>query len=444
MSEVKELVDELNKAHKEFRDSMEERVQQLEKKGAVDPQTQEKIDNANNHITSLEEQIEDVKQTQQRVDNLELQLGRAGLGGAGGQDKDLHAEAKQFYSMKAGRPVEDSEVDTEAYNAYRQSFDKALRYGERGVNADIRNALSVGSDPDGGYWVPASTANQIIQRLYETSPVRNVANIVTIGSDRYEIPKDVDEASSGGWIGETDSRSSTGTPEIGVQEIPVHEQYAMPEVTQKLIDDAGFDVEGWLTEKVAGILSRTENTAFVNGDGVMRPRGFMDYSDSAVTTEDASRSWGVLQYVVTGASGSFKSAGSGPADCLIDLVHKVKSELRGGSTWAMNRFVKAIVRTLRDSNDNYYLVPDLSGGGNDTLLGFPVVEFDDMQDMGSGSNFPIAFGNFNRGYQIVDRLGIRVLRDPYTNKPRIRLYTTKRVGGDVTGFDSIKLLKAST
>ena len=444
MSEIKELIEQLNKAHKEFRDSMEERVQQLEKGGTVDPQLQEKIDTANNHITTLEQQIEEEKGAQKRIDDLELQVNRAGLGGIGDKDTDLHAEARQFYAQKLGRPAEDGEVDVEAYSAYKQAFDKYLRYGDRALNSDIRNALSVGSDPDGGQWVPASTTNRIIQRLFETSPVRQVANVITIGTDRFEIPKDVNEATSGGWVGETQSRDSTGTPEVGMQEIPVHEQYAMPEITQKLVDDAGIDIEGWLSDKISDILIRTENTAFVNGNGVMKPRGFMDYTGSAVTTEDGSRPWGVLQYIATGANGSFPSAGSGSANSLIEIISKMKSQLRGGSVFCMNRFVKAVIRKLRDSNDNYYLIPDLSGGGNTTLLGFPVVEMDDMPDMGSGSNFPIAFGNFNEAYQIVDRLGIRVLRDPYTNKPYIRYYTTKRVGADVTGFDSLKLLKASS
>lgn len=443
MSEIKQLVDELNKAFEDFKKSNDERLKQIENNGKADPLLQEKVDKANQSITDIESKIEELQKEQDRIDNLELQVNRAGLGGAGGTDKELQNEAKQFFSQMKGRPVDDSEVDTEAYNTYKQAFDKYLRYGERAVNTEIRNALSVGSDPDGGQWVPASTTNRIIQRLFETSPVRDVANVITIGSDRFEIPKDVNEATSGGWVGETDTRSSTGTPEVGLQEIPVHEQYAMPEITQKLVDDAGIDIEGWLSNKISDILVRTENTAFVSGDGIMKPRGFMDYSGSASTNEDNNRSWGVLQYVKSGNSSGFPSAGSGSANPLIEMVNKIKSPLRGGSVWAMNRFTKAEIRKLRDSNDNYYLIPDLSGSGADMLLGFPIKEFDDMADVGSG-NFPVAFGNFNQGYQIVDRIGIRVLRDPYTNKPYIRYYTTKRVGADVTGFDSIKLLKIAS
>jgi len=273
--------------------------------------------------------------------------------------------------------------------------------------------------------------------------MRQYADVVTIGTDRLELPKDINTGTSGGWVGEVESRAATATPEVGIQEIPVHEQYAMPQVTQKLLDDAQFPVESWLANKIADIMVRTENDTFIDGNGVMKPRGFTDYSSAAVTTEDDSRSWGVLQYHFTGSSGGFLSAASGAADCFIELEGKLKSAYRSGAVWAMNRFTKASIRTLRDENGNYYLIPDLSGKGNDTLIGYPVAEFDDMEDIGADA-YAVAFGNFRVAYQIVDRQGIRVLRDPYTNKPYIRYYTTRRVGGDVVGFDALKLLKFGT
>jgi len=443
--DVKELVGDLNKAFNEFREANDQRIKALEQKGSVDPVLQEKVDKANNAITDIESKIEEAKrENQERIDNLEADMKQKGLGANGRpSDVDMHNEAKQFFSTMYDKPVEDSQVDVETYKNYKQAFNYYLRRGDKSLNNDIKNSLSVGSDPDGGQWVPASTANRVITRLFETSPVRQLADVMTIGTDRLEIPKDVDEATSGGWVGETQSRSTTATPKVGLHEIPVHEQYAQPQTTQKMLDDAQFDIDGWLSNKIANILLRTENAGFVNGNGVMKPRGFLNYSSSATTSEDASRAWGKLQYVFTGKDGGFKAAGSGPADCLIQLQQKLKSQYRQGAVFTMNRFTKATIRTLKNSNDDYYLIPDLSGNGRDTLLGFPVVEFDDMPDIASKS-FSVAFGNFGEGYQIVDRIGIRVLRDPFTNKPYVKFYTTKRVGGDVVNFDALKLLRFYT
>src|SRR6056297_120933 len=304
MSEVKQLFDQLNQAFTDFKASNDERLKQIEQNGKADPLLEEKVDKANNHVTELETKLQEAqKELQNRVDELDLSMQRQGLGANGKpKDVDLQAEARQFFNTINGGPVQDGEVDVEAYSAYKQAFNKYLRLGNKALNnPDIRNALSVGSDPDGGQWVPASTSNRIITKIFETSPMRSIANVVTIGTDRLEIPKDLDEGTSGGWVGETDTRSATSTPEVGIQEIPVHEQYAMPQVTQKLLDDAQFDVEGWLSNKIADILVRTENSKFVDGNGIMKPRGFTDHSTLA--TADSSRAWGKLEHVLSGSSG---------------------------------------------------------------------------------------------------------------------------------------------
>lgn len=441
MSEVKQLFDSLNKAFEDFKASNDERLKQIEQNGKADPLLEEKVDKANNHVTELETKLQEAqKELQNRVDELDLSMQRQGLGANGKpKDADLQAEARQFFNTINGGPVQDAEVDVEAYSAYKQAFNKYLRLGNKALNnTDIRNALSVGSDPDGGQWVPASTNNRIITKIFETSPMRSIANVVTIGTDRLEMPKDLEEGTVGGWVGETESRSATATPEVGLQEIPVHEQYAMPQVTQKLLDDAMFDVEGWLSNKIADKLVRAENTAFVEGNGVMKPRGFTDYDTAA--TADSSRSWGTFEHVVSGSSGAIPDN----PDEFITLVHKLKAAYRAGAVWTMNKNTLASIRKLSGgTNDLYYFIPDMSQGPRTLVLGYPVVEFEDMVDAGS-NELAIAFGNFNVGYQIVDRIGIRVLRDPYTNKPYIRYYTTKRVGGDATNFEAIKFIKCDS
>ena len=432
MSEVKELFNALNKAFSEFKTSNDERLKEIEANGKADPLLEEKVDKANDAITNLETAFQDAKkEAQDRIDKVELDFQQQGLH-AGGSKKDIQDEAKEFFNSMGVK-----DVDVKGYGAYKQAFNSYLRRGERALSTDIRNALSVGSDPDGGQWVPAATTNKIIKKLFDTSPMRQVASIVTIGTDRLEIPKDLEEGTSGGWVGETATRAATATPEVGLQEIPVHEQYAMPKATQKVIDDAQFPIESWLSGKIADKLVNTENAAFVTGDGVGKPRGFTDYS--SVTAEDSARPWGKLQHVLSGGSGVIPDT----PDELIALTSKLKSQYRRNASWVMNRFTRASIRKLNDSNNQYYLIPDLSTGGAATLLGYPIVEFDDMADAANAA-IVAAFGDFKTGYQIVDRAGIRVLRDPFTNKPYILYYTTKRVGGDVTNFDAIKLLRCSS
>ena len=230
---------------------------------------------------------------------------------------------------------------------------------------------------------------------------------------------------------------------MGVQKIELHTQFAEPDITQNLIEDSAYDIEGWLEGKIAQILSETENIAFVNGDGVVKPRGFMSYAADAVTTKDASRDWGKLQYMKTGVNGAFATSGAG-ADVLIELVHSMKKQHRQNAVWAANRTTFAAVRKVKDGDGNYlWSMGDVQKGQPSTLLGYDTAEFEDMDDISNGS-FSMAFANFADGYLIVDRLGISILRDPFTSKPKVKYYTRKRVGGDVINFDCIKLLKFSS
>jgi HK97 family phage major capsid protein len=222
-----------------------------------------------------------------------------------------------------------------------------------------------------------------------------------------------------------------------MQRIQTFEQYAYPEVTQTMLDDAAIPIEAFIVDETEDVMGRTENTAFVTGNGVLRPRGFADYASAAVTTNDATRSWGVLQYVASGAAGAFSGT-----DKLITMMSKLNPNYRQGAVWTMNRSTEATVRQLKDG-DGRYLVGfgDLRDSPfNFSLLGTEIVNLEDMADIASNS-YSVAYGNFKRGYLIIDRTGFRILRDPYTNKPYVGFYITKRVGGDVRNFDAIKLMK---
>jgi len=247
--------------------------------------------------------------------------------------------------------------------------------------------------------------------------------------------RDIDEAASGGWVGEKQSRGNTDEADIGKWRIPVHEQFAQPRATQKLLDDANVSVESWMNGKVVDIMSRTENTAFVTGSGVLKPRGFLTYSHGAPSKSDYEK----IEQVASGKAGDFTA--SNPGDKLIKLTFRLKAAYRANAKWVMSRFTFEEARKLKDGQGNYLWLPDFSSNPTmGRLLGFPIVEAEDMPQMAADS-LSIAFGDFKKGYQIVDRTGFRVLRDPYTDKPNIKLYTTKRVGGDVADFDAIKLMK---
>lgn len=298
---------------------------------------------------------------------------------------------------------------------------------DAGLEALQTKALSVTSDPDGGYLVTPTMSATIIQAIFETTPMRQIAAIETISTDALEMIDDHTALSAGWTAGETvDITVDTATPLIAKRNIPTCELYAQPKATQKLIDDAAIDVESWLAGKIADIFSRTQNTAFVSGTGVGQPRGILTYASGT--------SWGQLQQIATSSSGNVT------ADSLIALFYSLKDVYMRRATFLMNRSVVQTVRQLKETTNQYIWQPGLSAGSPDTLMGVPVMMASDMP-VAAANSLSVAVGDFKAGYQIVDRQGIRILRDPFTEKPFVKFYATTRVGGDVTNFDAIKLLK---
>lgn len=430
--QVKQALDALNKAFEDFKKLNDERLKQIEARGQADPTLQEQVDKANAEIDKLRKELAQAQAAAQtRMDQLEADNSRPPGGGPVSQDEAEHARG--FQALVTGQAVE--QADLEQYRAYRRAFSSYLRRGERALAGDILATLSVGSDPSGGYWVTPDVGGRMVELIYESSPMRQVANVITIGTDALEGPYDLEELDTG-WVGETDARPETGTPKVGGWRIPVHEQYAQPKVTQKALDDANYPVESWLQGKVAAKLARTENTAFVAGNGEKKPRGFLTYNTSA--NAPSADTYQVLQYVASGKNGGF--ADTSPGDALITLVYKLKAAFRQGALFMMNRATLAEARKLKDGQGNYLWQPDFTKMQGGQLIGFPVSEAEDMPDLATNS-LSIAFGNFNEAYQIVDRIGIRVLRDPLTEKGFVKFYTTKRVGGGMVNFDALKLMK---
>ena len=306
------------------------------------------------------------------------------------------------------------------------------------LSSDERKAMSAGSDPDGGYLLPPSTVGRMVSKLYEQSTMRQLATVQTISTDKLEGIVDNNEADAG-WVSELGTRSDTNTPQVGKYEIQAHEMYAMPKASQKILDDAAVNVESWLAGKVADKFARVEGAGFTTGTGVGQPRGLFAYTTAA--TGDDSRAWGQFEHVVTGANGAFHTT---KADPLQDLLGAFKDQYLQRATWLMRREVRTAIRKMKEAtSDRYLWEPSLQMGQPDRLLGYPARVDQYVPAIATGS-LSLAFGDIAEAYTIVDRMGIRTLRDPFTAKPYVVFYSTKRTGGGAVNFEAVKFLKFST
>jgi HK97 family phage major capsid protein len=306
-------------------------------------------------------------------------------------------------------------------------------YLRKGREAEVKSIT--GSLPgDGGYAVPQEIDALIASQLKDLSPIRSVAQVVQVGTAGYRKLVTTGGTASG-WVSETAGRPETATPKFEEIAPPSGELYANPAASQAMLDDAAFDLEGWIASEIAMEFARAEGAAFVNGTGVNQPKGFLAADVS--TLDDAARAFGALLYT---GSGDATGLGDTIELTLIDLVHKMKAGYRQGASWVMNSTTLAEIRKLRTSDGAMLWQPGLVEGQPDRLLGYSIVEAEDMPDVGAGA-FPIAFGNFKAGYLIAERSATSILRDPFTNKPFVHFYATKRVGGQVLDSAAIKLLK---
>lgn len=390
--DVKTAVDALATAFEQFKSANDEALRQKADRDQTDPLTETKIARLNSEL-----------------DNLRSSLDRT--------HASLSRSARGLPESKEGSPLADE---------HKAAFRAYLRKGDDAGLGDIeRKALSVGSDPEGGYVVTREMSDQIVSTIFESSPVREFATVQSISSDALDLLVDKDEAGAG-WAAEQEARAETDTPDVAKTTIPVHEIYAEPRATQKLVDDANIDIEAWLAGKVAEKFARTESTAFINGTGVGQPRGILTYPGGT--------GWGEIEQIKS------VNASALTADGLINLNYALKADYALNGTWLMQRASVGEVRRLKDSNGQYLWQPGIGQGAPDLLLGRPVAQAADMPSVAANA-LVIAFGDIRRAYQIVDRIGVRVLRDPFTAKPYVKFYTTKRTGGDVVNFEAIKLQK---
>jgi HK97 family phage major capsid protein len=386
---IQEAVDTLHQAFQEFKEANDQRLLHLETKGVTDPLTDNKV----NRLNDL------VEKAQNRLARLET-------------------AAQRPYVAPA------AELDTGEKAAF-------FSYVRKGTEGFEQKALSSLNQEGGGYLIPTALLDTIQATMAVTSPMRSVSRVTAISTDALELLQEKGSADVG-WVAETAERPETGTPELQKVRIPVHQIYAKPRASQKLLDDASVDIETWLAQKIAEKMTLTENAAFINGDGNGKPKGFLAYD----TVEVGKGEWGKFEAVVSKENDALTDG-----DVLLEAFHALKAPYLRDASWLMARSALAAIRKLKGGDGHYLWQPRMSEGTPSTLLGYPVVVTDDMPALQAGRpSVAVAFGNFREAYQIVDRAGLHVLRDPISAKPYVEFYATKRVGGDVINFDALKFI----
>lgn len=402
-TDVKALLEEQGKAFEAFKQAHDKEVSDL-KKGLGDVVQSEQVDRINDAVGELQTAIDE-------------------------------ANAKIASLNLSGGSADEPKTDPEYVKAFNSWFRKGR--GDQEVEAmqttGIRAAMSVGTDADGGYLAPTEWDRSIVDRLKILSPWRQVSGQIAISGNGFTRLYN-DRATASGWVGETAARPTTAQAQFGQLTFNTGEIYANPKATQRVLDDALVDIESWLSMEVETEFAFQEGVAFVSGDGSNKPNGLLTYATGG--SNAATHPWGVVPEVNSGAAATLTVNG------LIDLVYALPTERSANARFVMNRLTHAVVRKLSDGDGNLIWQRGLAPGEPATILGQPITEIAAMPDVAANA-LPIAYGDFQRGYLIVDRIGIRITRDPYTDKPNVQFYTTKRVGGGVNDPEAMRLQRVA-
>jgi HK97 family phage major capsid protein len=397
----KTLLDQLMTEWTEFKKTNDEAQKSLATKGSVDTLLTEKLNALDASIAEKQKALE------KRVELVENVANRPGT---------------------AGRSVDPAAAE------HREAF---VSYVRKGVEGNLRElekkAITVGSDPNGGYFLPVETEAGVDRLASKTVAMMRLATVRTIGAASYKKRIRLTGATYG-WVGETETPSETTTPTYGVLEFAPGTIYAEPQVSQEALEDLEVDVEGEITDSIDEAFGDGIAAALVTGNGVNKPKGLLSYP----TVANSSWEWGKIGYVASGKAGAW--ADTNPQDALITHVHALKPQYRNGASWLMNDLTLSTARKFKDTTGQYLWQPSLQAGVPSQLLGYPVETDDNMPDIGANS-LSIAFGDFRRAYLVVRRRGIAVLRDPFTAKPFVKFYTTMRIGGGIQHFEPVKLMK---
>lgn len=395
-AEIRGAMREFLTAFEAFKDANDERLEALEAKSQDDVVLREKVDRINDAVTEQKAAVERI-------------------------------------ALKAQRPQLGASARVEP-DERKAAFLRYMRVGDATAAASLEaKSVNASADSEGGYLAPNEVERIINAAVKDISPFRQIASVREIGGNTFRKPVSNGDAVAG-WVAETTARdTATTAPTLTAIDFPTMELYAMPAASQTLLDDSIVDIEQWLADEVQSEFAAQESAAFISGNGTTAPKGILTYDIAA----DASKDPDEIGYLPSGADGAF--AASNPSDKLLDLIYAPKQAYRANGRFLMNRSVVGALRKFKDGEGNYLWQPNNEPGEPARLMGYPVAEAEDMPDVASDS-YAIAFGDFRRGYLIVDRVGVRVLRDPYSAKPYVLFYTTKRVGGGVQNFDAAKVM----
>ncbi len=413
--QVKKAIDDMGVAHNARMETFKTQLEEVEKHGKAFGETKARLEK----IATDMAEFESIKAVPERMKLIEAQLKKLN------QSKDKEGNEK---------PEDHKEASAAIQSFLRKGLHKddgnAFNWEKARDDRGQVKSLSVRSDPDGGYMVTSDLSGRIVERVFETSDMRSICSVQQIGTDALEGTYDDNEATSGGWVGETEARTETNTPQIGKWVIPAEEQYAYPFTTQKMLDDASQDPEAWLARKVGDILGRTENTAFVLGTGIKKPKGIAAYASGTTLRTQ-------VQQVNSGANGDVTYAG------LVAIMMALKGRYRARARWGMARTTLAKVMALVDLYGRPLWMPSMVVGAPSMLLGLPISELNDLAAPATNS-LSICCADFQEFYQIAERQGARILRNPFATMGLVGFYTTKRVGGAVINTEAGKIGKLAT
>lgn len=431
---TKEQIDEVVKLVTEQREFAEGGIKENADALAKVEETLEakwgEINDANDEIRKVQKKSEE---DAKRLEDLEKEVSLGNMSAKDGDKYILSKSDKSFSHFMRNNEFKGFDNWTNYRDDVAGELAQIIGKGadERQLDFVTKDLVS-GINPDGGFFIPPAPMRMVETKVFETSPLRGLASTETTSTDTFKFVLDDDEADSG-WVGEVSTRTDTNTPTVGEIKIPIHEIFAQPKASQNNLDDAGFDVENWLIRKISTRFTRQENTAFVSGDGALRPKGFLDYAASA--DEDVYE---------RNTVGQLETAGSGVivSDDLKSLVGLLKEDYQDNAVFGMKRATWTTITKLKDTQNRYLfdMISNLRDGDIMQLLGQAVVLMNDMPDI-TANALSVVYADFREFYTIVDRRGIRVLRDPFTAKPFVKFYSTKRVGGAVVNYEAGKLLK---
>lgn len=403
-SDVVGAFEEFARTFEAFKDTNDQRLNEIEQRLSADALTEEKL-------ARIDQALD---QAQTKMERMALEARRPRVADGAGVKDYVHP----------------------SHSEHKTAFHLYMRSGEsHGLKRLEAKALSSLVGADGGFLVPENIEQEVLRRMTTASPIRSIASVMTISGGAYKKAFST-TGPNAGWVAETATRPlpTPDSPALAELNFPAMELYAMPAATQVLLDDAVVNIDQWIAEEVEQVFAEQESTAFVSGNGTNKPKGFLSYT----TVANTAWTWGNIGVNKTGVAGAFPA--SNPSDTLIDLVYALKAGYRQNGRFVMNRKTQSAIRKFKDSTGAYLWQPPAGLGQPASLLSFSIVESEDMPDIANNA-LSIAFGDFKRGYLIVDRAGVRVLRDPYSSKPYVLFYVTKRVGGGVQDFDAIKLLQ---